>query len=73
MENLQNCKKIPMMLDVEERTFGLGVAFAEGVEWKYRRKRMNSAFNYDFIVSKIHSIKRLFAESFELMEKTIEN
>ena len=73
MENLQNYQKIPMMLEVEERTFGLGVAFAEGVEWKYKRKRMNSVFNYDFIVSKISNIKKLFADSFDVMEKTIDN
>lgn len=47
------------------RVFGDGLVFSEGLQWKHKRKIMNSVFNYDFIKANIPNIIRICNENFE--------
>ena len=49
-------KKLPMFVENMKRVMGNGLSFKEGLEWKKRRKIMNTIFNYDFISENIPKI-----------------
>lgn len=48
-----------------KRVFGVGIATAEGEDWKKKRKLLNPIFNFDFLKANIPTIIRICNDNFK--------
>ena len=63
-------KKLPIFISNMKRVMGCGLSFKEGLDWKKRRKILNSIFNYDFISGNIPKICQMYDNYIEEQEKS---
>ena len=57
------------MVDNLKRVVGDGLVFAEGDQWKQKRKVISQVFNFKFINSKIGDISKICLESIQKNEE----
>ena len=65
-------EKTPIFVKILGEAIGNGILFAEGEEWKKKKKILANVFNYDFIVDLIPQINQICESSMNEMEKKYE-